>query len=52
MPVNDQNTKVCLFEPRVFAETQDIADELKSNRAALVNLTKLIRFQKSASWTF
>ena len=41
MPVNDQNTKVCLFEPRVFAETQDIADELKSNRAALVNLTKI-----------
>lgn len=41
MPVNDQNTKVCLFEPRVFAETQDIADELKGNRAALVNLTKI-----------
>lgn len=41
MPVNNQNTKVCLFEPRVFAETQDIADELKSNRAALVNLTKI-----------
>lgn len=41
MPINDQSTKVCLFEPRVFAETQDIADELKSNRAALVNLTKI-----------
>lgn len=41
MSVNDQNTKVCLFEPRVFAETQDIADELKGNRAALVNLTKI-----------
>lgn len=41
MPANDQSTKVCLFEPRVFAETQDIADELKSNRAALVNLTKI-----------
>lgn len=41
MPVNDQNTKVCLFEPRVFAETQDIADELKSSRAVLVNLTKI-----------
>lgn len=41
MPINNQSTKVCLFEPRVFAETQDIADELKSNRAALVNLTKI-----------
>lgn len=41
MATNNQNTKVCLFEPRVFAETQDIADELKSKRAALVNLTKI-----------
>ena len=41
MSANNQSTKVCLFEPRVFAETQDIADELKSNRAALVNLTKI-----------
>lgn len=35
------DTKVCLFEPRVFSETQDIADELKYERAALVNLSKV-----------
>ncbi|GAB3069554.1 cell division protein SepF [Salinicoccus sesuvii] len=41
MSAEASNTKVCLFEPRVFSETQDIADELKNERATLVNLTKV-----------
>ncbi|AKG73710.1 cell division protein SepF [Salinicoccus halodurans] len=41
MTAETSNTKVCLFEPRVFSETQDIADELKHERAALVNLSKV-----------
>ncbi len=41
MTAEKNNTKVCLFEPRVFSETQDIADELKHERAALVNLSKV-----------
>ncbi|OZT78436.1 cell division protein SepF [Salinicoccus roseus] len=41
MSAEASNTKVCLFEPRVFSETQDIADELKNERAALVNLSKV-----------
>lgn len=40
------NSKVCLFEPYVFAETQDIADELKNDQTALVNLTRLDRDAK------
>lgn len=35
---NYENSKMCLFEPRVFSDTQDIADELKNRRATLVNL--------------
>lgn len=35
------DTKVHLFEPRVFSETQDIADELKRKKATLVNLSKV-----------
>ncbi|WP_411844005.1 cell division protein SepF [Salinicoccus sp. HZC-1] len=41
MSAEANNTKVCLFEPRVFSETQDIADELKHERATLVNLSKV-----------
>lgn len=41
MTAETNNAKVCLFEPRVFSETQDIADELKHGRAALVNLSKV-----------
>lgn len=37
----EMNTKVCLFEPRVFSDTQDIADELKNRRATLVNLQRI-----------
>lgn len=35
------SSKVCLFEPRVFSDTQDIADELKRRRATLVNLQRI-----------
>lgn len=38
---NYENSKVCLFEPRVFSDTQDIADELKNRRATLVNLQRI-----------
>ncbi|WP_245772735.1 cell division protein SepF [Lacicoccus alkaliphilus] len=41
MNTDDRNAKVHLFEPRVFSETQDIADELKNERATLVNLSKV-----------
>ena len=37
---NYENSKMCLFEPRVFSDTQDIADELKNRRATLVNLQR------------
>mgnify|MGYP002648475983 FL=1 len=36
-----QSSKMCLFEPRVFSDTQDIADELKNRRATLVNLQRI-----------
>ncbi|MEY8594871.1 cell division protein SepF [Staphylococcus hominis] len=38
---NYENSKICLFEPRVFSDTQDIADELKNRRATLVNLQRI-----------
>lgn len=41
MNTENKNAKVHLFEPRVFSETQDIADELKNERATLVNLSKV-----------
>lgn len=41
MDAQNTNAKVHLFEPRVFSETQDIADELKNERATLVNLSKI-----------
>ena len=45
--VNNMKTKqyttsqVCLFEPRVFTDAQDIADELKRDQAILVNMHKM-----------
>ena len=35
-----ESSKMCLFEPRVFSDTQDIADELKTD-ATLVNLQRI-----------
>lgn len=41
-----QNTsKVILSEPRVYAEAQDIADNLKNKRAVVVNLQRIDREQ-------
>ncbi|MDN5809675.1 MAG: cell division protein SepF [Staphylococcus equorum] len=37
----EESSKMCLFEPRVFSDTQDIADELKNRRATLVNLQRI-----------
>lgn len=37
----EESSKMCLFEPRVFSDTQDIADELKNSRATLVNLQRI-----------
>lgn len=37
----NESSKMCLFEPRVFSDTQDIADELKNRRATLVNLQRI-----------
>ncbi|MCO6218934.1 cell division protein SepF [Staphylococcus epidermidis] len=36
-----ESSKMYLFEPRVFSDTQDIADELKNRRATLVNLQRI-----------
>lgn len=38
---SQESSKMCLFEPRVFSDTQDIADELKNRRATLVNLQRI-----------
>jgi len=38
---NYENSKMCLFEPRVFSDTQHIAAELKNRRATLVNLQRI-----------
>lgn len=40
-PQMQDSSKMCLFEPRVFSDTQDIADELKNRRATLVNLQRI-----------
>lgn len=39
--MEQESSKMCLFEPRVFSDTQDIADELKNRRATLVNLQRI-----------
>lgn len=36
-----KSSKVVLFEPRVYAEAQDIADHLKNRRAVVVNLQRI-----------
>lgn len=40
-----KSAKVFLAEPRVYAEAQDIADQLKNRRAAVVNLQRIEREQ-------
>ncbi|MGG1574484.1 cell division protein SepF [Fictibacillus sp. NRS-1165] len=36
-----QQSKVVLVEPRVYAEAQDIADQLKNRRAVVMNLQRI-----------
>ncbi|MFT4413484.1 cell division protein SepF [Fredinandcohnia humi] len=36
-----KSSKVVLFEPRVYAEAQEIADHLKNRRAVVVNLQRI-----------
>jgi cell division inhibitor SepF len=38
-----KSSKVVLVEPRVYAEAQDIADQLKNRRAVVVNLQRIDR---------
>lgn len=40
-----KSSKVVLIEPRVYAEAQDIADQLKNRRAVVVNLQRIDRDQ-------
>ena len=44
--VAQESSKMCLFEPRVFSDTQDIADELKTD-ATLVNLQRIDQVSKA-----
>ena len=36
-----QSSKVMLVEPRVYAEAQDVADELRNRKAVVVNLQRI-----------
>ena len=36
-----KSSKVVLIEPRVYAEAQDIADQLKNRKAVVVNLQRI-----------
>ncbi len=42
---SSKNSKVVLIEPRVYAEAQDIAENLKNKRATIVNLQRIDREQ-------
>ncbi|WLR52264.1 cell division protein SepF [Bacillus tianshenii] len=41
-----QTSKVVLVEPRVYDEVQEIADQLKSRRAVIINLQRVNQHQK------
>lgn len=43
--VASKNSKVVLVEPRVYAEAQDIAENIKNRRATIVNLQRIDRDQ-------
>ncbi|WP_397537438.1 cell division protein SepF [Rummeliibacillus pycnus] len=43
--ITQKTSKVILSEPRVYAEAQDIADNLKNKRAVVVNLQRIDRDQ-------
>ena len=40
-----KSSKVVLVEPRVYAEAQDISEQLKNKRAVVVNLQRIDREQ-------
>lgn len=40
-----KSSKLVIVEPRVYAEAQDIADQLKNRRAVVVNLQRIERDQ-------
>lgn len=40
-----KSSKVVLIEPRVYAEAQDIADQLKNRRSVVVNLQRIEKDQ-------
>ncbi|GLB61244.1 cell division protein SepF [Cytobacillus sp. NCCP-133] len=40
-----KSSKVVLVEPRVYAEAQDISDQLKNRRAVVVNLQRIEKDQ-------
>ncbi|MDQ0270318.1 cell division protein SepF [Cytobacillus purgationiresistens] len=40
-----KSSKVVLVEPRVYAEAQDIADQLKNRKAVVVNLQRIEKDQ-------
>ena len=42
---SSKQAKVVLIEPRVYAEAQDIAENLKNKRATIVNLQRIDREQ-------
>ncbi|SFX26558.1 cell division inhibitor SepF [Thermoactinomyces sp. DSM 45891] len=42
---SQKNVRLMLIEPRVFEETQEIADNLKSHRPVVVNLHRVRRDQ-------
>lgn len=42
---SSKNAKVVLIEPRVYAEAQDIAENIKNKRATIVNLQRIDREQ-------
>ena len=42
---SNKDSQLILFEPRAFAETQDIANYLKQKKAAVINLHRLQKEQ-------
>ena len=43
----NKDSQLILFEPRAFAETQDIANHLKQKKAAVVNVHRLQKEQST-----
>lgn len=39
--VTRENSKIALYQPRLYSDVQEIADELLANRAVIVNFTQM-----------